>query len=261
MFAASAFLAVPSFSQQKIEEAFRQLTGMQDIVVEEGHYRSRTPSATGRVPHTDVYELRLAKKDVGRIDRLKAEFDRSREAATKDLRRSAGMGTGDKAVILISSDEHEVSIGRNPASGYIVMAFPDIADTTGVCRSVYAMEWTETADGAAGLTLVSVYGPDSKKSVKTSESRRSAVVKEGSWLYNFNTNFGNVRKFIEHLGKGQTLVFPTLLFETCGDCPLDDAETRKSLADEVRKVADMINSKEGQVNRAILMKAAKALDE
>lgn len=254
----AAVAALPAYSQQNIRRLFDSMDKMSSVLVSEEH--AKGDFVNGHPAwQTDVYYLKVARDATPSaedwIARFRGVFAKDRRFATREISRAGDVVMSNAKPVKVGSGDLEVLIGgvvKN--SSYTVMIFPVDGDTTGIRRSVYAVEWLTIGDEWTVFRLVFDEG------VSPQRAKVSAAMaeKQGDWVYTFSQQCASLREFIKQINKGEHTAFPGQIYVTCKNCPLTDFNERKMYAADLKQLADSLNQ---SVDKSVILNAVRMLEK
>lgn len=255
----AAVAALPAYSQQNIRRFFDSMDKMSSVLVSEEHAKGDFVNGSP-VWQTDVYYLKVAKDATPSaedwIARFRGVFAKDRRFATREISRAGDVVMSNAKPVKVGSGDLEVLIGgvvKN--SSYTVMIFPVDGDTTGIRRSVYAVEWLTIGDEWTEFKLVFDEGASPQKAKGNGGKDISKI---DDWMTTFRMQCNTLRGVINNINKGDYVVTPSLIYTTCLECSLKDFNERKMYADELKKIVDRLNP---SLDKSVLINAVRILEK
>lgn len=153
-------MSAVTLAQDNIKKAFDEFKSVKAItntVVSSSEEDDRD-----HISKSMTYTFTISSKKIGAIANVVSAFEKSAEDAYSNYVRIGNNPTSTRIIML-----DNVKIGSSPTSNYYVACFNDKADTTGIYRHAYAMEWTKNDDEISGF-LFYTYGvkPPKQKGFK-----------------------------------------------------------------------------------------------
>ncbi len=153
-------MSAVTLAQDNIKKAFDEFKSVKAItntVVSSSEEDDR-----GHISKSMTYTFTISSKKIGAIANVVSAFEKSAEDAYSNYVRIGNNPTSTRVIMF-----DNVKIGSSPTSNYYVACFNDKADTTGIYRHAYAMEWTKNDDEISGF-LFYTYGvkPSKQKGLK-----------------------------------------------------------------------------------------------
>lgn len=153
-------MSAVTLAQDNIKNAFDEFKSVKAItntVVSSSEEDDR-----GHISKSMTYKFTISSKKIGAIANVVSAFEKSAEDAYSNYVRIGNNPTSTRVIMF-----DNVKIGSSPTSNYYVACFNDKADTTGIYRHAYAMEWTKNDDEISGF-LFYTYGvkPSKQKGLK-----------------------------------------------------------------------------------------------
>lgn len=153
-------MSAVTLAQDNIKKAFDEFKSVKAItntVVSSSEEDDR-----GHISKSMTYTFTISSKKIGAIANVVSAFEKSAEDAYSNYVRIGNNPTSTRVIMF-----DNVKIGSSPTSNYYVACFNDKADTTGIYRHGYAMEWTKNDDEISGF-LFYTYGvkPSKQKGLK-----------------------------------------------------------------------------------------------
>lgn len=253
----AAVAALPAYPQQNIRRLFSSMDKMSSVLVSEEHAKGDFVNGHP-VWQTDVYYLKVARDATPSaedwIARFRGVFAKDRRFATREMSRVGDAVMSTVKSVKVGSGDLGVLIGGIKNSSYTVMTFSVDGDTTGLRRSVYAVEWVTAGDESTEFKLVFDEGVSPQKAKMSA----AMVEKQGDWVYTFSQQCASLREFIKQINKGEHTAFPGQIYVTCKNCPLTDFNERKMYAADLRQLADSLNQ---SVDKSVILNAVRILEE
>lgn len=153
-------MSAVTLAQDNIKKAFDEFKSVKAItntVVSSSEEDDRE-----HISKSMTYTFTISSKKIGAIANVVSAFEKSAEDAYSNYVRIGNNPTSTRVIMF-----DNVKIGSSPTSNYYVACFNDKADTTGIYRHAYAMEWTKNDDEISGF-LFYTYGvkPSKQKGLK-----------------------------------------------------------------------------------------------
>ncbi len=153
-------MSAVTLAQDNIKKAFDEFKSVKAItntVVSSSEEDDRD-----HISKSMTYTFTISSKKIGAIANVVNAFEKSAEDAYSNYVRIGNNPTSTRVIMF-----DNVKIGSSPTSNYYVACFNDKADTTGIYRHAYAMEWTKNDDEISGF-LFYTYGvkPSKQKGLK-----------------------------------------------------------------------------------------------
>lgn len=253
----AAVAALPAYPQQNIRRLFSSMDKMSSVLVSEEHAKGDFVNGHP-VWQTDVYYLKVARDATPSaedwIARFRGVFAKDRRFATREMSRVGDAVMSTVKSVKVGSGDLDVLIGGIKNSSYTVMTFSVDGDTTGLRRSVYAVEWVTAGDESTEFKLVFDEGASPRKTKMTEKLKE----KQGDWVYTFSQQCASLRAFIKQINKGELMVFPSEIYVTCKNCPLTDFNERKMYAADLKQLADSLNQ---SVDKSVILNAVRMLEK
>lgn len=253
----AAVAALPAYSQHNIRRLFGSMDKLSSVLVSEEHAKGEP--VNGRPAwQTDVYYLKVAKNATpsaeDMIARFRGVFAKDRRFASREISRMGDVVMSMGRSVKVGSGDLDVLIGGVKNSSFTVMTFSVDGDTTGLRRSVYAVEWLPDGDEWTVFRLVFDEG------VSPQRAKVSAAMaeKQGDWVYTFSQQCASLRELIKQINKGEHTAFPGQIYVTCKNCPLTDFNERKMYAADLKQLADSLNQ---SVDKSVILNAVRMLEK